>query len=42
MGGLLIKVGAFLALITLAALFIRVVLIPVLFPKKKDDNNNEK
>lgn len=40
MGGLLIKVGAFLALVTIAALFIRLVLIPVLF--KKDENNEKK
>lgn len=43
MAGLLIKLGAGLTFIVIAALFIKFVILPFFFnDKKKGDNNNEK
>lgn len=42
MAGLLIKVGAGLTFVVIAALFIKYVIIPTLFAKEKNQENNEK
>lgn len=42
MAGLLIKLGAGLTFVVIAALFIKYVILPFFFNDKKKDDNNEK